>query len=180
MATFIYDHLHAIGDPRNEGRPTICPACTILNISADPIDHHFQLFFCSYGCGGREGAFKDFCNQIRYRNICCYTCGTPSDIGPLYDEAQHKPCKSYLALDWFRLIAYLVYHIPELRDAVFPFIGIDPRDFGSLDRYVTWLGMRGSRPRFSHLMEIVSAYYLLLSEDRLTTQQLELPAPFRQ
>jgi hypothetical protein len=128
---------------------------------------HSSMEQCEFGERHLE-SYRAWRSNIKYYATVCYRCGCPltkswehgRDIGSVCPRVDYQ--------EWVRPMAFIVYHAPELRKAVFNFLGIDPNAFRSSIEYAQWLGARPKGLGAAvNLMDILYAVGMLYGDRRL-------------
>ena len=121
------------------------------------VDHQ-SFNDCDYGFG-MGSHYQRWRKSINFRASACYVCGCPYK-SPVFEHDSRigKLCPHKDWQEFVRPLAYTVFHVPAMREAVFDHLGIEHGAFLSSDDYGKWLGHRsGGMDKVSNLIEIVYA-----------------------
>jgi hypothetical protein len=151
----------------------VCIFHLLINVA--PITDHSSFNDCDQDFGNNS-YYQIWRANIAYCTQACFRCGAPHK----YNAFRHgnvigNMCPNVDAQELIRPLAFIVFHSPPLKKAVFDCLGIPIDAFQSDDHYGIWLGFQScSSAHLSHLIEILFAVSFLEEKNMLpTTSEFE-------
>jgi hypothetical protein len=155
----------------------VCVFHLLLNL--EPQKHHSEFNKCDFAFGDRSD-YQDWRRNITFPTGHCYTCGCSLEAAEILgtDILGHGPrtknakCNEEKLLEFIRPLAYVVFHAPDIRTAVFDALGIHKDAFQTSREYAVWLGRLSSHYSWmSNLLEIHFAVATLFNTPRWPVTQ---------